>query len=69
MEQDNKDNIIKWLKILAIIAYAIATIITCSAVWNSKPDVFISLVALALFAVNGYIVYRKAKALKDKPKE
>ena len=54
-----------WLKVLSLVAYAIATIITCSAVWNSAPGAFISLVALALFGVNGYVIYRKAKALKE----
>ena len=65
MEQENKNETARWLKILAIVAYAFATIITCSAVWNSKPGAFISVVALALFATNGYVIYRKVKALKE----
>jgi len=65
MEQENKNNIARWLKILAIVAYALITVITCSAVWNSRPGAFISVVALALFATNGYVIYRKVKALKE----
>ena len=65
MEQENKNETARWLKILAIVAYALATIVTCSAVWNSRPGATISLVALALFVTNGYIVYRKARLLKE----
>ena len=64
MEQENKNDIYRWLKILALVAYAFATIITCSAVWNAKAGAFPSVVALALFVTNGYIVYRKARLLK-----
>ena len=64
MQQENKNQIAMWLKVLALFAYALITIITCAAVWNTAPGAFISLVAVALFATNGYIIYRKATKLK-----
>lgn len=46
-------------KVLALFAYGIITIMTCSAVWSSKPGVFLSIVAGALFATNAYIIARE----------
>ena len=58
-----------WLKILALVAYAIATIITCSAVWNSAPGPFISVVAIVLLVVDGFIAYKAVQGLKEKTEE
>ena len=65
MREDIKKQIIYWLKVLALFAYGMITIITCAAVWNSFPGAFISTVAAILMAVNGYIIYRKATRLKE----
>lgn len=59
----------EYLKILAIFLYVAITIITCSAVWNSKPGAFISIVAVILMAVNGYIAYRYGKELEFTKKD
>lgn len=58
-----------WLKILAVFAYVIINVITCSAVWNSAPGTFISIVALILFAVDGFIAYKAVQGLKGEPEE
>lgn len=57
------------LKVLAIFAYALVNIITCSAVWNSAPGAFISVVALVLLLADGYVVYRAVKEIKGDPEE
>ncbi len=70
MKETNKKTVIMWLEIFALFIYGLLTIITCSAVWNSRPGAFISIVALALFGVNGYIIVRKAMKLsKDNDKK
>ena len=55
----------KFLESLALVLYELITIATCAAVWNSRPGAFISIVAVVLFATNGYIIYRKAKKLTE----
>ena len=58
-----------WLKVVAIFAYVLINIITCSAVWNSKSGAFISIVALVLFAVDGFIAYKAVQGIREKPEE
>ena len=58
-----------WLKVVAIFAYVLINIITCSAVWNSAPGLFISVVALILFAVDGFIAYKAVQGIREKPEE
>lgn len=60
-----KDNIKLGLKVLVIFLYAMCNIITCSAVWNSRPGAFISIVAAVLLAANGVITYYAVKTIKD----
>jgi hypothetical protein len=59
MTDDNKKTLITYAKVLALLIYAMMTIMTCSAVWSSKPGVFLSIVAGALFATNAYIIARE----------
>lgn len=65
MKETNKKTVIKWLKVMALTLYGVATAMTCSVVWNSKPGVFLSVVAGLLMAANAYVIYRGAKNLKD----
>lgn len=58
-----------WLKILAIFAYVIINVITCSAVWNSAPGPFISVVAVILLVVDGFIAYKAVQGLKGEPEK
>lgn len=53
----------EYIKILLLFIYALVTIATCAAVWNSKPDVSISIVAAILLLANGYLIYRGAKGI------
>lgn len=53
----------EYLKIVILFLYALATIMTCAAVWNSRPGAFISIVAVLLLLANGYVIYRGAKGL------
>ena len=64
MQTENKERIVKWIKIVALIVWALATIITCAGVWNYCPEDFVKAVAVALFIANGYAIYRKAVLLK-----
>ena len=65
MEQENKSRLEKGLKVLAIFVYALITIITCAAVWNAGVGAFLSVVAFALLASNGYMIYNEVKKLKE----
>lgn len=58
-------NIKSALRVLALVLYAFATIITCAAVWNAGIGTFPALAAAAVFAVNGYIVYLKCRKLRN----
>ena len=64
MNMENKNKVLWWLKLIALIAWAFATIITCAGVWNYCPESFVKAVAVALFAANGYAIYRKVLLLK-----
>lgn len=65
MEQENMNSLTRGWKILAVFAYALVTIITCSAVWNAGVGGFLSAVAFVLLASNGYVIYRAVKKLKE----
>lgn len=54
-----------YTKSILVALYAIVTIITCAAVWNSKPGAFIAIVAVLLLGANGYVAYRFLKEKKD----
>lgn len=60
---------IAFLKVLALAAYGLATISTCSVVWNAKSGPFLSIVAALLLLANGYVIYRGAKALEKEMNE
>ena len=59
-----------FLNVAALILYGIATIATCSAVWNN-PDANPALYVIAgiLFLANGYVIYRRARAMEKEIKE
>lgn len=57
------------LKAFLLLLYGIATIMTCSGLWSSKPEITPLVVSIALFFANAYIIYEKAKNIKDKDKE
>ena len=48
----------------ALFLYGFITVVTCAAVWNSKPTAVAAFVAGLLLAANGYSIYRKAMAMK-----
>lgn len=60
---------IAFLKVLALAAYGLATVSTCSVVWNAKSGPFLSIVASILLLANGYVIYRGAKALENEMNE
>ena len=60
---------VAFLKVLALAGYGLATIATCSAVWNAKSGPFLSVVAALLLLSNGYVIYRGAKALEKEKNE
>lgn len=65
MNEDNKKRM-KWgPDVLLIVMAALITIAVCSGVWNYCPEPFIKVLAGVLFAINGYIIYRFAKKLKE----
>ena len=64
MTPENKDRISRGLQVVALVAYAILTIATCAGVWNFCKETTVIILSVVLFAVNGYAIYRKAKAIK-----
>lgn len=65
MEQENKSRLEKGLKVLAVFVYALITIITCAAVWNAGVGAFLSITALVLLVLNGYVIYNEVKKIKE----
>lgn len=59
-----------FLNVAALILYGIATIATCSAVWNNKdakPVLYV--IAGLLFLANAFVIYRRAKSMEKEIKE
>lgn len=52
-----------FLKVFSLFIYAMATIATCSAVWNVCASPFLFVCAGLVFAGNAYAIYRIAKSL------
>lgn len=53
----------------ALFLYGIATVATCSAVWNAETKPVLDVIAGLLLALNGYVIYRKAMAMSKTIKE
>ncbi len=60
---------IAFLKALALVVYGLATIATCSVVWNAKSGPFLSGVAVVLMVANSFVIYRGAKTLEKEMNE
>lgn len=58
-----------FLRTAALFLYGIITVATCAAVWNSHPSGTVAVVAGLLLLANGYVIYRKAKALEKAIKD
>ena len=59
-----------FLNVAALILYGIATIATCSAVWNNpdaKPVLYV--IAGLLFLANAFVIYRRAKEMEKQIKD
>ena len=59
-----------FLNVAALILYGIATIATCSAVWNdkdAKPVLYV--IAGLLFLANAFVIYRRAKEMEKQIKD
>lgn len=61
MNEQNQKNVSAGVKVLILFLYALLTIATCAAVWSFCPEVFVKLLAGALFACNGFAIYKLAK--------
>ena len=53
-----------WAKVVCLFLWAMVTIITCSAVWNSHPTTFIGIVAGLNLLINGVCIFFAAKKIK-----
>ena len=51
----------KTIVVISLFLWGLIAIITSSAVWNSKPGAFLSIVAALNLAINGWCIYLKAK--------
>ena len=65
----NKDRFMLWAKVVCLFLWAMVTIITCSAVWNSHPTTFISIVAGISFVINGVCIYFAARQIAKSERE
>lgn len=63
-----KGDFIFYAKMVALIIYAMLTIITCAGVWNSEPEGFVKGCAVLLLIANGISIYSHAKKLKREDK-
>lgn len=69
MNEQNKSNVAAGAKVLALVVFGLLTIATCAGVWNYCPEIFVKYLAGALFASNGFAIYKLAKkANKSEPK-
>lgn len=53
----------------ALFLYGLITVATCAAVWNAETKPVLDVIAGLLLLANGYVIYRKAKALSETIKE
>ena len=67
MNEDNKTRLMDALRKLALIIYALITIITCMGVWNYCKENFVCLMAGVLLVCNGVAVVKLWK--KTTPEE
>ena len=59
-----------FLYVAALFLYGIATVATCAGVWNNpdaNPALYV--IAVLLLLANGYVIFRKAKAMEKTIKE
>ena len=59
-----------FLNVVALVLYGIATVATCSAVWNNKdakPVLYV--IAGLLFLANAFVIYRRAKEMEKQIKD
>lgn len=59
----NKESTIKFFKVFALFIWAMVAIITSSSVWNSKPAVFIGIVAGLNLIMNGVCIFFAARSI------
>ena len=69
MNDQNKSIIKEGLAKLALVLYALITIITCAGVWNFCEEGFVCLMAGVLLACNGLAIVRLWKKSETKPSE
>lgn len=65
----NKESTRLFLMVLCLFLWAMVTIITCSAVWNSHPTTFIGIVAGISFVINGVCIYFAARQIAKSERE
>lgn len=67
MNNDNKNRILKGLRMLALVIWLVLVIITCAGVWNfDKEEGFVRWCAFLLMAVNLFAIsYLFVKFRKD----
>lgn len=69
MNDQNKSIIKEGLAKIALVLYALITIITCAGVWNFCEEGFVCLMAGVLLACNGLAIVRLWKKSETKPSE
>lgn len=58
-----------FFKSFSLLLYGGITVATCAAVWNSNTSGVLAVIAALLFVANGFVIYRKAKALEKAIKD
>lgn len=62
---DNKDGLIKGVKVLGLVIWGMAVIATCAAVWNAAAPGIICVAAGITMLTSGWSIFKEAKKLKD----
>lgn len=61
---ENKNDIVKWVKVIALALYCLLTIATCAGVWNFCKEPLVNWAAGILMAANGVVAFTLIKKLK-----
>lgn len=68
MNEQNKSIIKEGLAKLALVLYALLTIITCAGVWNYCPETTVNILSTALLACNFTAIVKLWKKTETTPR-
>ena len=61
----NKTRLEMGAKVIALVIFGMLTIVVCAGVWNYCPEAWVKWAAGALFACNGFAIYKLGKKVSE----